>query len=366
MLILRPLPPAAADHPDPLLGAYYHGLLSAWGARERLLARAIDRALVGLAPDPEQRRFGIPKAEWPVMRGIVPPAGYASMQGRKGLHALLNPAALPVHANILKDKARFVREAARHGLPVPDTLGPGEDPANWLRRQREVVHKPNFSSHGRGVARWRRSGATWRSNTGVELDTSGLAALGGLLQAALPTHEALAPISPDALPTLRLVTLPDEQGRPEVAFRALRVGGGGAAADNFALGGLAMLVNGEGDPAQAYGRGPDARPVPLSRHPRTGARLDAPLPAGLMRQADALAARAHAVLGEGYSAIAWDVGVTPDGPVLVEGNWNPGANIMQLLDGRPLSAGRLGELYRLALARVPAERWRAAWPVQSA
>lgn len=366
MLILRPLPPAAADHPDPVLRAYYGGLLSVWGKRDRLLARAIDRALVGLDPQPEQRRFGIPRSEWPIMRGIVPAQGFASMQMRKGLHALFNPAALPVRANIFKDKARFVREARAHGLAVPDTLGPGENTADWLARQGEVVFKPNFSSHGRGVTRWRRSGANWRSNTGEEADSAKLASLAGkgLLQAALATHEALGLMSPDALPTLRLVTLPDEQGRPEVAFRALRVGGGGAAADNFALGGLAMLVDAEGLPFQAYGRGPDARPVPATLHPRTGAPLDRPLPPDLVQAADALAARAHAILGHDYSSIAWDVGITPDGPVLVEGNWNPGTNIMQLLDGRPLSAGRLGELYRLALSRVPHAAWARARPLQ--
>lgn len=305
------------------------------------------------------------------MRGIVPASGFASMQMRKGLHALLNPAALPIRRGLLKDKPRFIRAAQAAGLPVPDTLAAHELAALWLARHADVILKPNFSSHGRGIARWSRDAGGWRGADDRHLDVPAFQALaarlatrGGIVQAALATDPALADLSPDALPTLRLMTLRDEAGTPQVAFRALRLGGGGAPVDNFALGGLALLLDADGRADQAWGRSPDGRPAPLTRHPKTGARLDAGLPAPLVAAADALATRAHAALGEGYAVIAWDVGLTASGPVLVEGNWNPGTNILQLLSGRPLSDGRLGELYRLALSRVPQAAWADARPLE--
>lgn len=372
MLTLRPLPPAAADHPDPLLGAYYSGLLGAWDGRDRAIGRAASRWLVGLKADGQAARYGVPADEWPVMRGLVPIAGYVSMQMRKGLHRVLNPAAFPLKNNHFKDKALFAAAAGAAGLRLPPTLTAGTPVGPWLADQKAVLLKPSFSSHGRGIRRWVRGNGTWHGAGGQRMDAaafaktvSGLLAKGGVAQAALATHHSLVDVSPDALPTLRLVTLRDEVGAPEIALRVLRVGGGGSPVDNFAFGGLAVTLKAGGRACLAFSRAADGRPSPCRRHPQTGARLDGGIDAGTAATADALALEAHARLGEGYAAIAWDVGLSAAGPVLIEGNWNPGTNIMQLLQKRPLSQGRIGELYRLALGRVPASAWAAARPVQS-
>jgi hypothetical protein len=52
--------------------------------------------------------------------------------------------------------------------------------------------------------------------------------------------------------------------------------------------------------------------------------------------------------------------------VLIEGNWNPGYNVLQLVHGRGLGELRIGALYRHHLERAPAERWTAAGPLQIA
>lgn len=102
----------------------------------------------------------------------------------------------------------------------------------------------------------------------------------------------------------------------------------------------------------------------VCRHPQTGARLDGGLTPDLLAQCEAVAVAGHQALGAGYATIGWDVGLSDAGPVLIEGNWNPGTDIMQLLSGEPLSSGRTGALYGLALATVPPEAWAAAKPVQ--
>ena len=61
-------------------------------------------------------------------------------------------------------------------------------------------------------------------------------------------------------------------------------------------------------------------------------------------EAIALAVRAHRAFAD-FTVIGWDVGLTCAGPVLVEGNWNPGTDILQLVSGRGLSDTRLGDLY---------------------
>jgi hypothetical protein len=50
--------------------------------------------------------------------------------------------------------------------------------------------------------------------------------------------------------------------------------------------------------------------------------------------------------------------------VLIEGNWNHGTDIVQLVSGKGLDRTRLGELYRFHLRRLPDDAWRSARPVE--
>lgn len=372
MLTLRGLPPAAFDHPDPLLAAYYHPLLAAWGARDRAAARIIDRYWVGVGAEAAARRYGIPTQEWPIARGLVPAEGFVSMAARKGLHRMINPGAFPLRTNHFKNKALFATVAKAAALPIPDTLTQEADATQGLRDKDAVMVKPSFSSHGRGIRRYRRGTDAWHGSGGKALTPGAFDRLvrqtlgaRGSVQAACTTDATLGDVSPGALPTLRLVTLRDETGTPEVALSVLRVGGGVSPVDNFGFGGLAMTIEADGAAGDAYARGPDGRPSATTRHPRTGAGLGIRLPAELRARADAIAIAGHDKLGAGYAVIAWDIGLADSGPVLIEGNWNPGTNIMQLIQRKPLSAGRIGELYRLALARVPPSAWSQARPFEN-
>lgn len=371
MLTLRGLPPAALDHPDPLLAAYFGPLIAGWDGRERAVARMIDRCWVGVGADEAARRYGIPTGEWPMCRGQVDAGGYVSMAARKGMHRVINPGAFPLKANHFKDKSLFARAASRARLPIPDTLVDEPDVPAWLTRHEAVMVKPSFSSKGQGIHRYRRSRGRWLGSDGREIcDVAFERIVGnmlrarGVVQQAVATDAAYADMSPGALPTLRIVTLRDETGRPEVAMRVLRLGGGARPVDNFGAGGLAMVISADGGACRAYHRCADGSIGETRRHPQTGARLDLGLTPDLLRRCEAIAMAGHRALGAGYATIAWDVGLSDAGPILIEGNWNPGTDIMQLLSGEPLSAGRTGALYRLALAAVPPEAWVAAKPVQ--
>ena len=81
-------------------------------------------------------------------------------------------------------------------------------------------------------------------------------------------------------------------------------------------------------------------------------------------EARALALRAHERFRHGFTLIGWDIGLTAQGPVLIEGNWNPGTDIVQLVNGRGVSDSRLGALYRHALGDLREADWRDAWAVQ--
>ncbi|MFC3712452.1 sugar-transfer associated ATP-grasp domain-containing protein [Sphingoaurantiacus capsulatus] len=368
-LILRPVPPRLSALPaNGLRGYYYRRLWDGWSMAQRTLAKALTAARYGAAA----RRGAL--AAWrlgftPTMFDEVEArrqpgaalAAFLDQDERKGVHALLNPGALPFDANPLKNKARFAAFCAAQGLPAPRP-GPGAD---------GLIVKPRYGSKGRGVRRLERRDGQWVANDGEIIAALSMSrwvaaqeAGGMIVQELLRTNPALRSISPGALPTLRITTCLNEKGVPEVADVALRLSlGDDRAADNFNADNLVCGVD------RASGRlGPALRRIAggfaeLVAHPATRAPIAGEQLAAL-DAAMALACRAHAPLAPGFTVIGWDIGLAESGPALIEGNWNPGYNVMQLVHGRGLGEMRLGELYRHHLDRLPAATWHAAAPVE--
>lgn len=294
-----------------------------------------------------------------------------SMRDRKGLHRLLNPAAFPAAANPLKNKQLFARIARKAGLAVAPACDPErEDLGAWLAGEKDIIAKPSFRSKGQGVERFQRQDAGWRGARGPIEETAlsvrllALWRAGGVIQRRLPTHGALADLSPGALPTLRVVTCLDEHGAPEPCGLALRLSAGGPRpVDNFNAGNLVAGIDGNGRCLSAWRGGEGKGPTLHERHPMTGAPI-AGMPVPDLVEAIGLACRAHLPFAQDFTVIGWDIGLTDAGPVVVEGNWNPGTDILQLVSGQGLAETRLGALYRHHLAQLPVERWRAARAVE--
>jgi hypothetical protein len=358
MLTLRKLPATARCHPDPLLRFYFDQLRDHWPSH-RWMGGLVMAFGVG-----ESGRLGISSEERRLIHGRVQPEHYVSMSIRRGIHRLLNPGAIPIRANLLKDKAAFARFAETERLAAPLTLTSG--PAADLMELGDVVLKPSFSSKGRGVVRARRGGSGWRLTTGerlhpadLELRIERLTAAGGVAQEGLRAHPLLADISPDALPTARVMTFRIGRQAPVKGLLVLRFGGGGAPVDNFNRGGLVAVPAADGGISIAWGKAA-GRLVELNRHPATGASFARSLPSDLLVEASQLAVQAHLRLPADYAVVGWDIGLSERGPRLIEGNWNPGTALPQLSAGAGLSQMSLGALYHEALERVEPEQWEAA------
>ncbi|QDC35885.1 MULTISPECIES: sugar-transfer associated ATP-grasp domain-containing protein [Sphingobium] len=357
MFTLRALPAGSGD--NELMAAYHRGLRSHWSLSRWVLARLLAEAGQG----------GWSRAERAMLSEAARAQGL-SMRDRKGLHRLLNPGAFPLAANPLKNKRLFARLVREAGLPAPDSHDPEREAlAQWLGRHHDIIAKPSYTSRGRGVERFVRDGDRWRGGHRRLSETALLARLhrqwarGGVIQQRLATHPALEPVSPGALPTLRVVTVLDERGAPEACALALRLSAGeGRPVDNFNAGNLVLAVDDAGRCGAAW-RGGMGRVRP-GRHPATGAMLE-----GMMLPdrdaAEALALAAHRRFREGFAVIGWDIGLTAQGPALIEGNWNPGTDIVQLVSGRGVGTGRMGALYRHHLDRLPDRRWRTARAIET-
>lgn len=253
------------------------------------------------------------------------------------------------------DKLYFSRWMASHEIPharvlgildrgrlLPETDAPvAFDLGEWLRsslRERQrVVIKPISGYGGRGILF-------------VTHDESGLAVNGEprtiremveairRLEACLVTeHVESAPYAgalyPGSVNTLRVLTLWDpEAGEPFVAAAAQRIGSSRSApVDNFhaGFGGLSAAVDleqGRLGPAAALDRtGSVGR---FSAHPETGVRIEGvvvPHWCETRRTTLELAAALPQ-----YPYVGWDLVVTEQGPVFLEGNSPPGTRVWQV------------------------------------
>ena len=244
---------------------------------------------------------------------------------------------------LVDDKAVFAAYAQSHGLAIPRTLalvtppsaadGQGrplrhdEDWALWLRESvpAAFVVKPAAGMGGRYVDFYQRRGeGAWLD--GRPLTPGDLrrrlcveARYGpAIVQERIRNHAALARLSgSDALQCTRIVTVVAASGGVEilVAFQKLIVGANQI--DNFAgarTGNLVASVDrATGALGDAWSDG-----AACMEHPGTGRPIKG---FSLPHWAAALAlVQRAALLFRPLRAIGWDVALTENGPVLVEGN----------------------------------------------
>ena len=261
-------------------------------------------------------------------------------------------------ASELTDKVLFARRCKTHGIPtIPVLAVVREDGVDNLRSLRalagDLFVKPVDGKGGRGAQRWDFLGHNHhRRSDGTEIDTIGMlfsiaaTASDGrrLIQPRLRNHPGLVPLSNDALATVRAVTCLNESGRPELLGAVLRMAiGDNHVVDNLHAGGIAAAVDLEtGRLGLASNLGMDCSLGWLDRHPTSGAQISGfKLPC--WEQFREFTERAHRAFADRI-LIGWDVAITPDGLVLVEGNGAPDLDIMQRAYHRGWMTHRLGQL----------------------
>ena len=154
-------------------------------------------------------------------------------------------------------------------------------------------------------------------------------------------------LSGGALVTTRVMTVLDEAGHPEVTHATFRMSVGKSVVDNLHRGGIGSAVDvrtGE------LGRGTHLQPAAewVSQHPNTRAQiLGRTLP--MWRDVEKLSLEAHSAFSE-FVVVGWDIAVTPDGPMLVEGNSGPDVNTVQRPQDAALGDSRFAELLAYHLA----------------
>jgi hypothetical protein len=147
-------------------------------------------------------------------------------------------------------------------------------------------------------------------------------------------------------------------GRSQFFRACLRMPAGNEIIDNFTPGGISAGVGADGS-LLAGGR----RYVedPVDEHPGSGATIRG-TPVPFWDEACALACAAQDRLGLS-GAIGWDVAVTADGPLLIEGNGTWGTDLMQVGAHAPFGHTELPGIvarFQAVMPQAPANRHVAA------
>lgn len=176
---------------------------------------------------------------------------------------------------------------------------------------------------------------------------------GYLLQERLSQHPFLSALAPSTTNTIRVVTFLDQHNQVDIQFTILRLGRQGNTADNWDRGGISVAVNpatgvlGQGVLKPKYGG------TWTEVHPDTGVRFTGQqLP--YWDEVIALCRKAAEVTPK-VRSIGWDVALTPDGPVLIEGNPDWDLHMVQVHSNGLLQPDVRAKLAAFGL-RFPEER----------
>ena len=271
---------------------------------------------------------------------------------------------LAVDPRRLEDKRSFYRTCAEQQLPIPRTLAEFEQGAirTWPQDGQgfalppcDLFSKPADSLEGKDVARWVWQGTGhYRGENGETLSAQDLLAhlaacsRSGpyILQERLTNHPAIAALGPHAVCTARIVTCRQADGQPAHLLSVFRMPAATetAAADNFAAGGFASAVDHAAGTLNTAVRknlndaAIDYVAYPGSAQPFAGFCLP------FWKEALDLCLQAHRVFSE-FPSVGWDVAITPDGPVLLEGNHDWDVALAQQPGCRPLGRTKFVESY---------------------
>lgn len=219
-----------------------------------------------------------------------------------------------------------VRTGTHSWLDVDGTLAPGQLP------QGDFVAKPVGGNSGAGVM--------------VSVDATSLDVQAPhIVQARIRNLSAISAIWPEALNTMRVLAVRGPDGEPFVARAVHRFGSSSTPrVDNWSAGGLSAAIDLEtGVLGRAAAFPKSGQTVWHDRHPDSHAAI-AGVTVPRWSEAQALALRAMRAL-PGANWVGWDIAVTPEGVILVEGNDVPDVNLLQV--HAPLLAdARVREAYR--------------------
>lgn len=161
------------------------------------------------------------------------------------------------------------------------------------------------------------------------------------LEQVVRQHPQMNALCDKSVNTIRCMTFNDH-GKSEILWVGLRVGNGVNAVDNFHAQGMGVSIDPE--TGKLVGNALDKDGREFTHHPVSGVEFNGfQLPC--FEEVKQLCLKAS-LESDKILVVGWDVALSEDGPVIIEGNRRPGYDLVQMLDKR----GRM-DIIRSVLAR---------------
>ena len=207
-----------------------------------------------------------------------------------------------------------------------------EEFQEFMKDLKVVISKPLDATCGQGVMKLSKDDfeSTKDLYDFLRKNNSGLA------EECVVQHEALSEIYPHSVNTYRIVTVLSE-GKPNLVYAFIRIGNGGRFVDNINSGGMAAPINIETGVIQYAAFDKDS--IYYETHPETACMIKGYALPFWKESLDLVLKAATIVPQMGY--VGWDVAVTKDGPLIIEGNHFPGHDILQMPPHVPDKIGML-------------------------
>ena len=218
----------------------------------------------------------------------------------------------------------------RQWIPLQDASF--EDFTAFLGDKSVIIAKPSTATCGGGVEKLRVKDFNSPRESYEHLKQTGA----GLAEDFIVQHSKVSAIYPDSVNTYRIVTVL-YNGQANVVYAFIRIGNGGRFVDNINNGGMAAPVNVQTGVIEYPAFDKDS--VYYDVHPQTGCKIAGYQLPFWRESVDMCLKAAHVVPQLGY--VGWDIAVTQDGPLLVEGNHFPGHDILQMPPHVPDKIGML-------------------------
>ncbi len=146
------------------------------------------------------------------------------------------------------------------------------------------------------------------------------------LEELIKQHKQMNLLCDTSVNTIRIMTFANN-GKSEILYAALRVGNGIYEVDNFHKGGMGVSINTK--EGKLVGSAIDKDLNEFKKHPKTGIyfnKFEIPY----WKEIKKMVLNA-ALVNQNIKVVGWDVAITKNGPVLVEGNRRPGFDLVQVL-----------------------------------
>ncbi len=245
----------------------------------------------------------------------------------------------PAHVHRFQDKIAFNKDfdrfLQREWLALDSANA--ADLEAFAQRHPVFIAKVPVSKSGAGVRRYHAADVeNWETFHAALVEKGEV-----LIEEQIVQHADLEAIAPGTANTTRVTTFVTDDGDVAIINMAQKFGRG-QVSDQASFGGFYTALHEDG---RAMGMGYNTSGALFETHPETGYRIaDFQLP--MMTEVVDLITQVALVIPE-VRYVGWDVVVTADGPVLVEGNWGAG-----VFENKPTATGiRHGHLprYRAAM-----------------